>query len=191
MQPYGGRGGLFDDGLFGMMRGMMSSVDRMFDEMAASELDPNYRGGGSSSGTFFYESKTRTVGPDGIVREETVRTTPGADGRPETRRTVRESDGVSGVGRYAADPYVTHGDQGPMPRVMNDGYDRAQAVTEPDVVIEELDEYGNVIASNDAPLDSNYIENNAPYDERERGPNNQNDDPRQSRSWWQRRYRQN
>lgn len=189
MQPHGGHGGMFGDGLFGMVRGMMSSVDRMFDDMAASAAGMNDRG--QPSGTFYYESKTRTVGPDGIVREETVRTAPGADGRPETRRTVREGDGAPGAARFGANGYGAYGDQRAMPRMMDD-YRVPHVAHEPDVVIEELDEYGNVVASNDSNSDVRQ-EDQHYFDERDRReryemPHEMNEDRPQS--WWQDRYRQ-
>lgn len=186
VQPHAGHAGVFGDGLFGMMRGMMSSMDRMFDEMAASTMDNHGGGGGGGGGnTFYYESKTRTVGPDGIVREETVRTVPGADGRPETRRTVREGESAPGMGRFRADAHEMYDSQDAMPRVMNDGYPGypgVQAAPEPDVVIEELDEQGNVVASSDAASGVPYDGDYAPY--------GQNADETQPRSWWHRRYRQ-
>lgn len=70
---------------------MFSSFDRMFDDAFASmsNVPENARDG---RGTYFYESRTRTVGPDGRVHEEHVRTTPDEDGNPQTRKTVRDAE---------------------------------------------------------------------------------------------------
>lgn len=47
-------------------------------------------GGGSGFSNYVYESHTETMGPDGRVRRETVRSRPGADGRPATERIVHD-----------------------------------------------------------------------------------------------------
>lgn len=80
----------FGGGFFGQMGSMMSSFDRMFENMANPASAPPH-------GTYYYESSTTTVGPDGQVHQETVRTRPGADGRPETTRYVRDGDQVQRV----------------------------------------------------------------------------------------------
>lgn len=83
--PFGSFG--FGSSLFGGSHGgndFMSQFDRMFD---INEADVR-----QGRGNYYYESRTMTTGPDGVVREEVVRTTPGEDGRPRTRRTVREGN---------------------------------------------------------------------------------------------------
>lgn len=95
-----GFGGMFDSMLQGMQRSfgeMERQMERAFEEAAAQSRDGrDGRGGGT---TYFYESMTRSVGPDGKVREERVRTKPGRDGRPETKRVVRDESGREHVTR--------------------------------------------------------------------------------------------
>ncbi|KAI0562660.1 hypothetical protein FGB62_55g134 [Gracilaria domingensis] len=106
----------FGTSMFGPMTGIMSSFDRMFDEFASASA--------SGNGTYYYESSTTTVGPDGRVREETVRTTPGADGNPQTSRFVREGDQLRD-----SDPYQRYRIQGSHHHPLAD-----------DVVVEEVEE---------------------------------------------------
>eukprot|EP00178_Gracilaria_changii_P023469 TRINITY_DN70_c0_g1_i1.p1 TRINITY_DN70_c0_g1~~TRINITY_DN70_c0_g1_i1.p1 ORF type:complete len:236 (-),score=39.39 TRINITY_DN70_c0_g1_i1:593-1300(-) len=106
----------FGGGLFGPMSGIMSSFDRMFDDFASASAAAN--------GSYYYESSTTTVGPDGRVRQETVRTTPDADGNPQTSRFVSEGDHVRDY-----DPYHRHAIQGSRRHPLED-----------DVVVEEVDE---------------------------------------------------
>lgn len=47
----------------------------------------------SNGGTFMYESHTSTMGPDGRVTTETIRSRPGRNGRPETQRIHRDATG--------------------------------------------------------------------------------------------------
>lgn len=152
--------------LFGAMRGMMSSMDRMFEDMTSSSRMMSGQNGGSGGGTYYYESKTRTVGPDGRVREEVVRTTPGSDGRPQTQRSVREGDDAREMGPFS----VGFENDPNQPRIDNG---------EPDVVVEELDEYGNVINSNVEPRRSI-----APRE------SNSADAQTQGSGWWNNRYNQ-
>ncbi len=51
-------------------------------------IDNQYGGG-----TYMYESHTSTMGPDGRMTTETIRTRPGRDGRPETQRIHRDASG--------------------------------------------------------------------------------------------------
>lgn len=110
-------GGLFSGNMFG---GAMSSFDRMFDDATAMMND----GPDGSSSTYYYKSHTKTMGPDGVVREETVTTKPGADGNPETRRTVREGDRIAEYGPHS------RAVRGPTPRSSRND----------DVIIEEIDD---------------------------------------------------
>lgn len=71
--------------------GMLSSLDRMFDDAFAS-MSNVAENAGDGRGTYVCESRTRTVGPDGRVHEEHVRTTPDEHGNPQTRRTVRDAE---------------------------------------------------------------------------------------------------
>ncbi|PXF49533.1 hypothetical protein BWQ96_00603 [Gracilariopsis chorda] len=77
----------FGGGVFDQIGNVMSSFDRMFDNMNNPASAP-------PGSTYYYESSTTTVGPDGQVHQETVRTRPGADGNPETTRYVRDGDQV-------------------------------------------------------------------------------------------------
>lgn len=141
------------NGMFGMMRGMMMSMDRLFDDFATSTM--HFSEGHAStfecrpgSGTYFYQSKTRSVGPDGRMREETVQTRRGSNGHPETRRTVRHGNNVEANQQGNASSRTFR--HSAMPRTMYDDEPRQGYVArEPDVVIEELDEYGNVIEPTD------------------------------------------
>lgn len=192
-------GSLFNDGMFGMMQGMMSSMDRMFDEMASSSMMTSRQfqssggGDGHSNGTFVYESRTRTVGPDGVVREETVRTTPGTDGRPETRRTVREGNDITEMPpEYGANSFNVMGNMD-MPRIMGDNNDNGRNSGEPEVIVEELDEDGNVIATNNSRTSRSvasraYAERNHNQSHEEYAPHGEENDTGH-RSWWQNRYR--
>lgn len=71
--------------------GFFSSFDRMFDDAftSMSNVADNAPDG---RGSYFYESRTRTVGPDGRVHEEHVRTTPDEHGHPRTKRSVRDAE---------------------------------------------------------------------------------------------------
>jgi len=60
-------------------------------ESAHNNNNGNNNGGFSS---YMYESHTETMGPDGVVRRETVRSKPGVDGRPTTERIIH--DGATG-----------------------------------------------------------------------------------------------
>lgn len=75
----------------GIMGFGMTSLEPFLNE-AFSTLENQARGGANGGGTYFYESRTRTVGPDGRVHEEVVRTAPDEEGRMRTRRTVRDGD---------------------------------------------------------------------------------------------------
>lgn len=165
MTPFGSS--MFGGSLFGAMNGMMASFDRMFDEMTAGNGFRNADGDGRG-GTYFYESKTRTIGPDGRVREEVVRTAPGSDGHPETRRSVREGDDVRGM-----DPFAIDMDQGGWNARHGYGQDRITPA-EDDVIVEELDEYGNVVNSNVQP-------------QRAIEGHDEHDDDRERGGWWHNR----
>lgn len=143
----------------------MESMDRMMDEMHSGINNNN-----NSNSSFFYESRTRTVGPDGRVHEEVVRTAPGADGNPETTRQVR--DGNNGGGHM-----FTHGQDG---RIEYDG-----APQNDDVVVEELDEYGNVVNSSVEPQQQEQQVQSRPTND-----SNGNEDGRSNEnSWWYNRFR--
>lgn len=152
--------------------GILSSVDRLFDDMTTgfASTDAN----GRQKGSYFYESRTTTVGPDGRVREETVRTTPGQDGKPQTHRDVREGDQATWNSTRLPGEHLWHGQPPlgypgghPYPYANTNphahphqgyahghghghGYARRQPA-EPDVIVEELDENGNVVNSNVPP----------------------------------------
>lgn len=91
------------DNMFDMMEGMHREMQRhsfpMFGSMMQGmhslfdSFDRAFEHSTPGESTYYYQSHTRTVGPDGRVVEETVRTTPGPSGRPETSRTVRDADG--------------------------------------------------------------------------------------------------
>lgn len=70
--------------------GMFGGVDRTWGEMERAALDGNAMPSGSA---FYYESTKSTMGADGRVHRETVRTQTGSDGRLETKRVVRDADG--------------------------------------------------------------------------------------------------
>lgn len=122
-------GGFGLTSMFGGDRGggMFGSFDRMFDNPFAHMANDTRNGNGS----YFFESRTRTVGPDGRVREERVRTVPDAEGIPRTRRTVRDADTERDL-----DPFFS-GIGGRYDR----RYDRiAGRHREPEIIVEEVDD---------------------------------------------------
>lgn len=151
---------------------MMSSMDRMFDDMTRASGHQS-----SSSSSYFYESRTRTVGPDGVVREEVVREQPGQDGRPHTTRQVRQTD------QYGR---VTEGQGQSQGQSNRSGRIEGDEVNNNDVVIEELDEYGNVI--NNCIDQQQQIQQQEEEEEEHR--RNRDRDGRNAREgWWQSRMR--
>lgn len=112
-------GGLFG-GMFGNMQNMMTSMDHMFDDVHANA-------GPASGGSYYYESRKMTVGPDGRVHEETVRTVPDEHGNPTTSRTVRDGDRVEEIA--------------PSGRI----HGHRSSRMDDDVVIEEVDEHGEPV----------------------------------------------
>lgn len=119
-----GFGSLFGDAP-GRGGGIFSSFDRMFDDAFASMGNvANGQGGGQ----YFYESHTRTVGPDGQVHEEHVRTTPDENGNPRTSRTVRDGEERGSVWRGLRSPFEQD-----MPGMIGGRHH------EDDVIVEELD----------------------------------------------------
>ena len=135
MMPFFGEMDSFFDRPFGagpMMGGfgsMMTNFDRMFDDMARG-MDASSGG----NGTYFYESRSTTIGPDGRVHEERVTTRPDSHGNPETRRTVRDGDRVTESGPFQGMPGNFRGIEGRRHR---------HDVEEDPVVIEELDDDDN------------------------------------------------
>lgn len=117
-----------------LFRGMMTSFDRLWDEMTTNSIPHPSTFQNHPGSHYYYESKTRTVGPDGRVHEETVRTVPGADGQPETRRTVREGEHNAHM-RSVFDAQIPH------PALSHHN----PYSSDNDVIVEELDEDGNVI----------------------------------------------
>lgn len=122
-------GGFGLPSMFGGDRGggLFGSFDRMFDSAFANMANDTPRGNSS----YFFESRTRTVGPDGRVREEHVRTVPDAEGHPQTRRTVRDAEREREL-----DPFFSG---------IGGGYDRrydriAGANREPEIIVEEVDD---------------------------------------------------
>lgn len=118
---------------FGSMfgeHGLMTSFDRMFDE-AASGFTGAVANAHGGSGTYFYESKTRTVGPDGRVHEEHVRTTPDEYGNPQTKRTVRDGDSVRETNPMDEEAFLPFGRPHGMIR---------DPRREPEVIVEEVDD---------------------------------------------------
>lgn len=115
--------------------GLFGSFDRMFDQAFSTMSSDNHNGNGS----YYFESRTRTVGPDGRVREEHVRTVPDAEGNPQTRHTVCGAESESGM-----DPFYS-GIGG-----YDRGYERIPDVDrEPEIIVEEVDD-DDMIAEEEA-----------------------------------------
>lgn len=117
-------------------RGLMGSFDRMFDE-AANGFSSAIADAQNGQGTYYYESKTRTIGPDGRVHEEHIRTAPDQHGNPETRRTVRDGDSLREMGPFETRPH--------LPPASSSGAHRPYH--EPEVIIEEIDDDDDGIAA--------------------------------------------
>lgn len=147
---------------FGSLMNPFASMTQSIDRMMQDAIASGDGGNGNSSSTFYYESRTRTVGPDGHVREEVVRRRPGADGTTETQHQVRE-------GRNG-DIYTVRGE-----------IESGNNAPADDVVVEELDEYGNVVNRMDADGQVDDVAHIA-------GNNNNNASDRRD-GWWYNRLR--
>lgn len=95
-----------------MFGGMFPSFGHMtaspFDDMFNSAMGAmnSMQGATPPEGVHYSSwSQTRTMGPDGRVREETVQVGPGVDGRQETKRTVREGN-ASEMGSFGNQPFA-------------------------------------------------------------------------------------
>ncbi|CAN8064570.1 unnamed protein product [Agarophyton chilense] len=144
---------------FGSMAGIMSSFDRMFDQFASASASASPAG----NGTYYYESSTTTVGPDGRMRQETVRTEPDADGNPHTSRFVTEGD------QLRNDPYNTYSIQ---PAPVNPIDDR--------VIVEEVEQDDDCLRPPEGhhPRDRHHA-----YDEERHRPNARDNHQNTTANW--------
>eukprot|EP00177_Eucheuma_denticulatum_P003234 GFKZ01005846.1.p1 GENE.GFKZ01005846.1~~GFKZ01005846.1.p1 ORF type:complete len:232 (+),score=31.30 GFKZ01005846.1:246-941(+) len=116
------------DSMFGDRHGTMGFGMPSFSPFlndAMSALENHARDGASGGGTYYFESRTRTVGPDGRVHEEVVRTAPDEEGRMRTRRSVRDGD--------IRDERRSRVQRSPR-------YDGRRDDRLPDVIVEEVDD---------------------------------------------------
>jgi hypothetical protein len=84
------------DPFFEDMRMQTRNLMRGMDNMFASFDTAARNGGGQMQGSYSFQSSSSVFGPDG-VREESVHTFPGPDGRPSTKRVIRNPDGSEHV----------------------------------------------------------------------------------------------